>query len=340
MPVTDKQTSHKKPDEHNTLLLAKVAGSGAASISELTLFHPFDTAVKRWQKESVRLTQVTHSNQIRRVIFQSAYRESPIKKISSLYSGLSSGAVYKITQRVYKFAGQPIVMDYLKQSALAGVYRKHFGEHADPLLRATAGSIIGAGEVALLPLDALKIKCQTSKERMSFSAMAKLVKQEKFNLYNGASWTFARNVPGSFFLFGGDAVMKQYVFGLKNHRDATPTQTFVASAVGTFFSISFTNPLDVIKTRIQARQGTVHGMSIFKQTVSQEGLPAFFRGTTLKLLTAGPKVTVSLALAQLFTNWFDKEIRSAQELRPENRNTDATYDHATDSDRRASSFFL
>lgn len=37
----------------------------------------------------------------------------------------------------------------------------------------------------------------------------------------GASWTAARNAPGSFALFGGSAFVKDRVFKLEKYSDAT-----------------------------------------------------------------------------------------------------------------------
>lgn len=74
-------------------------------------------------------------------------------------------------------------------------------------MHATAGSIIGIGEVVLLPLDALKIKMQTNAHQYAGKKVCQILYQEGFGLYRGASWTAARNAPGSFALFGGSAVV-------------------------------------------------------------------------------------------------------------------------------------
>jgi hypothetical protein len=59
-------------------------------------------------------------------------------------------------------------------------------------------SLIGIGEIVLLPLDVLKIKRQTNPEAFRGRGVLKIIKDEGFGLYRGWGWTAARNAPGSF----------------------------------------------------------------------------------------------------------------------------------------------
>jgi hypothetical protein len=59
-------------------------------------------------------------------------------------------------------------------------------------------SIIGIGEIVLLPLDVLKIKRQTNPEAFRGRGVVAIVRDEGFGLYRGWGWTAARNAPGSF----------------------------------------------------------------------------------------------------------------------------------------------
>lgn len=59
-------------------------------------------------------------------------------------------------------------------------------------------SLIGIGEIVLLPLDVLKIKRQTNPEAFRGRGVLRIVADEGFGLYRGAGWTAARNAPGSF----------------------------------------------------------------------------------------------------------------------------------------------
>lgn len=311
------KTSHPpKLPQLSTNSAAQFLGSGMAGVIEVGLFHPFDTVIKRWQNHNRKVKLITcDSTEVSKIVFKEAYNKSAFNKLHSLYSGLSFGALYKITQRVYKFGGQPLVKQRLENSAISHYYEMKVGKkHADALLRATAGGIIGIGEALfILPLDALKVKYQTNPAIFKNCNVFHIIKTEKFNLYNGLGWTMARNFPGSFALFGVEAVVKSYIFHVEKPSEAKAWQTVIASASGTAASIWLTNPLDVIKTRIQARSGAVNGFSLAADLVKEEGVKAFFKGALLKLLTQGPKVTASFALSQLFTQWLDRRFRSSNE---------------------------
>lgn len=65
-------------------------------------------------------------------------------------------------------------------------------------MHATAGSLIGIGEIVILPLDVLKIKRQTNPEAFRGRGLFRIIADEGFGLYRGWGWTAARNAPGSF----------------------------------------------------------------------------------------------------------------------------------------------
>ena len=104
----------------------------------------------------------------------------------------------QILQRVYKFGGQPFVRDYLAQNH-GGSFDRTFGKgNGKAIMHATAGSLIGIGEIVILPLDVLKIKRQTNPESFRGRGLFRIIKDEGFGLYRGWGWTAARNAPGSF----------------------------------------------------------------------------------------------------------------------------------------------
>lgn len=176
------------------------------------------------------------------------------------------------------------------------------------MLNATAGSLIGIGEIVLLPLDVLKIKRQTNPEAFRNRGFFKIISDEGMGLYRGAGWTAARNAPGSFALFGGSAWAKESIFKLEDYNKASWTQNFVASVVGASASLIVSAPLDVIKTRIQNRnfEDPRSGFKIVGDMMRQEGITSFFKGLTPKMLMTGPKLVFSFWLAQTLIPAFGK----------------------------------
>lgn len=176
-------------------------------------------------------------------IFRKQAAAPPLTKWMSLFPGVSFGAAYKVLQRAYKFGGQPFVRDFLTTHYKEN-FETTFGKrNGKTMIYATAGSIMGVGEIVLLPLDVLKIKAQTNPDAFKGRGLMKIISDEGMSLYRGASWTAARNAPGSFALFGGSAAMKDYVFKLEKYSDATFFQDSMASVAGAVASISVAQPL-------------------------------------------------------------------------------------------------
>lgn len=86
-------------------------------------------------------------------------------------------------------------------------------------------------------------------------------------------------------LFGASAVTKEYVLGVTDYSKATWGQNFIASIAGAVASITVAAPLDTVKTRIQNAnfERKVHGMTVVKDLIKNEGVSAFFKGLTPKV---------------------------------------------------------
>ncbi|KAL1636797.1 high copy suppressor of abf2 [Neofusicoccum ribis] len=269
---------------------------------------------KEFKKESTvaRLTgavvQITSASQLNSVVFKDKAAAALPTRLFSLFPGLGYAAAYKILQRVYKYGGQPFVRDYLAKNH-GDSFDRAFGKGTGKaIMHASAGSIIGIGEIVILPLDVLKIKRQTNPEAFRGRGLFRIIKDEGFGLYRGWGWTAARNAPGSFALFGGSAFAKEYIYKLKDYNKATWSQNFVASIAGASASLVVSAPLDVIKTRIQNRnfENPESGFRIVSNMMKNEGFTSFFKGLTPKLLMTGPKLVFSFWLAQTLIPIFDK----------------------------------
>ncbi|KAJ2825505.1 high copy suppressor of abf2 [Coemansia furcata] len=305
--------SGKKYSESGT---ARLLGAGTSGILELFTFHPVDTVAKRLMSNTERIfvsgQPLRQSlGQLNQVIFREAASKATLSKYLSLFPGLGYAAGYKVAQRIYKFGGQPVVRDILERQS-GQWFTRTFGErNGKAMMHATAGSLIGVGEVALLPLDVLKIKRQINPEAFRGRGLFKIVADEGMALYRGAGWTVMRNAPGSFALFGGSAVVKEFAFGLEDYNKATFVQNFFASIGGAVASLTVSAPMDVIKTRIQARsfENPESGMVILRKMVQQEGFTSLFKGLTPKILVVGPKLVFGFTLAQWFIPTFDRLIK-------------------------------
>ncbi|KAF9165949.1 hypothetical protein BGX21_000529 [Mortierella sp. AD011] len=303
--------------KHSESAVARLCGSGTSGFLELIIFHPIDTIAKRLMSNHTRLfvpgqplsAGLAATN---KVLFKDAANEAFLKKYASLFPGLGFAAGYKIMQRIYKFGGQPFVNEFLNTHYKIS-FNSAFGEkNGKTMMHAMAGSLIGIGEIALLPLDVLKIKRQTNPDAFRGRGVFRIVADEGMGLYRGALWTAARNAPGSFALFGGGAFVKEWVFKLEDYNKATFFQNFCASIGGSVASITVAAPLDVVKTRIQNRnfEHPESGVTIIKNMIRHEGFGAFFKGLLPKILVVGPKLvfsfTVALQLIPMFHYKFEE----------------------------------
>ncbi|KAI0697288.1 mitochondrial carrier [Cytidiella melzeri] len=283
---------------------ARVLGSGVSGIAELVVFHPVDTIAKRL------MSNKASSASLSSIIFRE-HAAAPLgRRLLSLFPGLGYAAGYKVTQRIYKYGGQPYFNDYIT-THYKTEFTNTFGERKGKLMtQATAGSLTGIGEVVLLPLDALKIKRQVNPEAFRGRGVVRIFLEEGSTLYRGWGWTMARNAPGSFALFGASAVTKDYLFGLTDYHKATWSQNFVASIAGAVASITVAAPLDTIKTRIQNAnfEQKVSGVTVVKDLIKNEGAGALFKGLTPKILVVGPKLVFSYTLAQSLIPWFSNYV--------------------------------
>lgn len=279
----------------NASITARLMGSGCGGFFELALFHPIDTVAKR-----LMTNKLGSSFSYSQVIFKNAADAPFWTKWCSLFPGIGFGFAYKVLQRMYKFGGQPYMYEYLS---------KH---HSDTfttktMQQAVSGSIMGVGEVFLLPLDVLKIKSQTRPAVLAGRGVISIFQTEGFALYSGWQWTMMRNAPGSFALFGGNSVAKK-MMGLEETLTgkATVVQNFLSSMVGSVSSIAVAQPFDIIKTRIQNRpfDSPKSGNRIIRSLLKDEGVGAFFKGITPKMLVVGPKLVMSMTIAQSLISYF------------------------------------
>uniref|UniRef100_M4C3K4 Mitochondrial carrier protein n=1 Tax=Hyaloperonospora arabidopsidis (strain Emoy2) TaxID=559515 RepID=M4C3K4_HYAAE len=214
--------SDSKPSSTSAIVSARLLGSTCSGLCELMIFHPVDTIAKRLMTNKEPVRPVCPVSRLQ--------RSCSLKRL-----GFAAG--YKVSQRIYKFGGQPVVNDYMATNH-AAFFRHTFGDrNAKTMMHASAGSLIGMGEIALLPLDVLKIRAQTNPAAIAGKGVGHIFKMEGFALYRGAAWTAARNAPGSFALFGGSAVAKEYIFQLEDYSNATFFQNFVSSISGASASI-------------------------------------------------------------------------------------------------------
>ncbi|KAK8093673.1 mitochondrial carrier domain-containing protein [Apiospora hydei] len=241
---------------------------------ELMVFHPVDTIAKRLMSNQTKISGITELNKV-------VFRDTATASVGK--NGYTSTA----DSRSRGTTAQHYSKDF------EGAFGKKTGK---AIMHSTAGSLIGIGEIVLLPLDVLKIKRQTNPEAFRGRGVMRIIADEGFGLYRGWGWTAARN---------------EYLFALNDYNKASWFQNFVASIAGASASLVVSAPLDVIKTRIQNRnfENPESGFRILSNMAKHEGFSSFFKGLVPKLLMTGPKLVFSFWLAQTLIPAFDTLIK-------------------------------
>jgi len=101
----------------------------------------------------------------------------------------------------------------------------------------------------------------------------------------------------------GDGIVKvttAAACGIMEVSSAVPADTTVGPIAGVAGSAVITNPADVIKTRLQVTPYSeeLTGRQLAKELIREEGYRGFFKGIGPRLLITGPKLALTMTLAQ------------------------------------------
>lgn len=220
--------------------------------SELFIFHPFDTIGKRLMNEGRNA------------------------KYNNLYKGVGYAGIYRIPQRTFKFATQPIINNHVQAI---------FGEK-NKINSFISGALVGIGETILMPLDILKIRAQTNTLN---DGLIGLIKTNPSALFKGAKYTAIRGGISSSCLFGVKALSDE------QYKDyGKISKHMIGSTYAGISAVMLASPFDVLKTRAQT--GTYTG-NIFKNLIQKEGFRGLFLGIVPKTIIISPKLIFSFFVA-------------------------------------------
>ncbi|XP_058126827.1 mitochondrial ornithine transporter 1 [Anopheles ziemanni] len=227
--------------------------------------------------------------------------------VRGLYAGTLPAVVANVAENSVLFAAYGACQKLVGRT----VHKQNLTE-LSTLENATAGFLAAFfSSFTLCPTELIKCKLQALRETQSqaqaaaadgksrptissYALVSQILRTEGIpGMFRGLTSTFAREMPGYFFFFGGYEMTREfYTKPGQTKDDIGPLRTMVAGAVGGVALWTVIFPADVIKSRIQVysmrASMTQVGLDIFRK----EGVLAFYNGLLPTIVRTIPATAV------------------------------------------------
>ena len=241
-----------------------------------------------------------------------------VEGFGGLYRGLSPQLLGVAPERAIKLQ----VHDLLRQAFHAMDEENSRDKKPSLWLEALAGGCAGACQLLVTnPMEISKIRLQIQGETSRLLRAKGIVPPAPPNflgvikdlgfpgVYRGASACLLRDVPFSAIYFPTYSACKEILVELNSSTGkASPSDLLLAGTIAGVPAALITTPADVVKSRLQsiARPGETSYAGIrdcATKMYRQEGIAAFFQGSSMRVLRLAPQFGISLlvyeSLAQL-----------------------------------------
>jgi hypothetical protein len=292
--------------------MVNLASSAFAGTVGRICFHPIDTFKANMQ--------VSQDGQ--KILMQTLRKESASTGVRALYRGLGVGLV----------GGVPATALYLNSYDYA---KKHLGNawlfKNSPFSVYLLGGLFAEAVscVVFVPVDVIKERMQVQgvnkssaftgknvpegavKEyyKSSLDALSKIFRQEGvYGLYKGYGASMISFGPFSALYFGFHEEMKKLVASYGGDTRSTAALSFrenlLCASVAGASAAWITNPLDLVKLRLQVRRANKAKLStealdstfgLLRYIYATEGLRVFFRGAGARVLFHAPNTAVTVS---------------------------------------------
>lgn len=239
--------------------------------------------------------------------------------VRGLYAGTVPAIVANVAENSVLFAAYGAC-----QNLVAFAARKQSVAELSALDNATAGFLAAFfSSFTLCPTELIKCKLQALREVQlnNLKPNEKLPKISPFQLtkqilrsegipgmFRGLSSTFAREMPGYFFFFGGYEASRELMAKPGQSKDDIgPIKTMAAGAVGGVALWTSIFPADVIKSRIQVQSLTLSMTQVGIDILRKEGPLAFYNGLQPTIVRTIPATAVLFVVYE-YTKKFMTEL--------------------------------
>ncbi|XP_055537542.1 mitochondrial ornithine transporter 1 [Wyeomyia smithii] len=239
--------------------------------------------------------------------------------VRGLYAGTLPAVVANVAENSVLFAAYGAC-----QKLVALVERKPSVAELTSLENATAGFLAAFfSSFTLCPTELIKCKLQAMREvqqnnlkpneklpRISPYQLTKQILRTQGipGMFRGLTSTFAREMPGYFFFFGGYEATRELLAKPGQTKDEIgPLKTMAAGAIGGIALWTSIFPADVIKSRIQVQSLTVSMTQVGIEIIRKEGVLALYNGLQPTIVRTIPATAVLFVVYE-YTKRFMTEL--------------------------------
>ena len=275
---------------------ARSAMAGAAAACSATIvFHPIDTVKVVLQRGASTPTSIVQSTKL-----TSAHIVWSIGGFSRLSVGVvpasvSMAAACAVRMGVYEVTKEKLIGDGTRAPLLPF--------STSGLIALSSGFSVVVSSMVRSPLDMIKTQMQSgTASGMVAGVTSAYASSGIVGLYRGAGLALMRDVP----FFSINLSLYEFTRGIVEERKQTSHVSFLQTTLigGVVQGIAgfTTNPIDVLKTRVQS--GRAENMIDAIQTVLKEGaVRGFMRGALYRTMWIAPQGSVYYPIYELVQNW-------------------------------------
>eukprot|EP00930_Biecheleria_cincta_P040411 TRINITY_DN27695_c0_g1_i2.p1 TRINITY_DN27695_c0_g1~~TRINITY_DN27695_c0_g1_i2.p1 ORF type:complete len:277 (+),score=26.37 TRINITY_DN27695_c0_g1_i2:120-950(+) len=257
---------------HERTLAGSATAGGCAAAAATVAFHPLDTIKTVLQQQAQRPRSLSHA--------------LASLGVSGLYRGVTAAALSMMPACAVRMGSYEVLKNWLPHLAPGYV-----SPAASVTIASSTSVIVSAGVRA--PLDMIKVQLQAGAANSMRQALRGALKSGVGGLYRGAGLSLMRDVP----FFSINLVVYEQLRALSISL-RTPSEAgtagvqaqdaFLIGAVSNGCGGFCTNPLDVLKTRVQTGAAT-NMRTAFRTLVKDDGLRGLMRGAGMRVLFIAPQ---------------------------------------------------
>ncbi|PRP79405.1 hypothetical protein PROFUN_05294 [Planoprotostelium fungivorum] len=283
----------KQPSIGKTILKNLVMGGIAGIIGACSTF-PLDMVKTRMQNQRGAVRQYNGVLDCFRKIIAA-------EGVRGLYRGLPAQLVGITPEKAIKLT----INDYIRYASTDKKTGKIKLQY-----EVLAGMAAGLSQVvATNPYEIVKVRLQTQAlEGAGRKSGITVVRELGFRgLFKGSAATLLRDVPFSALYFSLYGNLKAIQLEKQQGKPLSVLQLFVASSAAGMFAGGLVTPADVIKTRIQVKQGAVPYKGIadcFNRILKEEGPRALYKGAVPRMMIISPLFGITLVVYEKLQRYF------------------------------------